>query len=296
MSRVSWFLARNILFMGAASVSLMALNTAVSAKACPGNDNALGITRTIEVDTTGGPGFGLQQYKAYDFLKPGEVVLTFDDGPWPKNTPAVLEALAKHCTKATFFIIGKHAIAHPHILKKVAAAGHTVGSHTWSHANLARKKSLKSGKSIDEIEKGASAVKAALGEAPAAFFRFPFLQDPDEMVSYLGSRNMAIFSMDVDSFDFKQKNPKRLIEKVIAKLKKKGKGILLMHDFQKVTAKAMPALLDRLKAEGFKIVHMKAQARVTTLPKYDEQVSALLRGPMKNARPISSVLRTVPSE
>ena len=67
-------------------------------------------------------------------------MLTFDDGPWPGNTPAVLKALADECTKAMFFPIGKHATYHPEILRQVAAAGHTIGAHTWSHANLNSKK------------------------------------------------------------------------------------------------------------------------------------------------------------
>src|SRR5262249_2981728 len=67
------------------------------------NPNALGIARVVEIDTTGGPGFGFEHFKSHDFLREGEVVLTFDDGPWPKNTPAVLAALAAHCTKAIFF-------------------------------------------------------------------------------------------------------------------------------------------------------------------------------------------------
>ena len=95
--------------------------------ACAGNANALGVARTVEIDTTGGPGFGFEHFKSHDFLRPGEVVLTFDDGPWPRNTPAVLAALAAHCTKAVFFPIGKHSTYHPEILKQVAAAGHTVG-------------------------------------------------------------------------------------------------------------------------------------------------------------------------
>ena len=90
----------------------------------------------VEIDTTGGPGFGFEHFKAYDFLRDKEVVLTFDDGPWPGNTPAVLKALADQCTKAMFFPIGKHAGWHPEILKQVAAAGHTVGTHTWSHKDL----------------------------------------------------------------------------------------------------------------------------------------------------------------
>ena len=99
---------------------------------CPGNPDALGISRTVQIDTTGSPGFGFEHFKQHDFLKPGEVVLTFDDGPWPGNTPPVLAALAHHCLKATFFPIGKHITYHPEILRQVAAAGHTIGSHTWS--------------------------------------------------------------------------------------------------------------------------------------------------------------------
>jgi hypothetical protein len=104
------------------------------------NPNALGISRVVEIDTTGGPGFGFEHFKSHDFLREGEVVLTFDDGPWPKNTPAVLAALAAHCTKAIFFPIGLHATYEPGILKQVAAAGHAIGSHTWCHQDLSKTK------------------------------------------------------------------------------------------------------------------------------------------------------------
>ena len=102
------------------------------------NPNALGISRVVEIDTTGGPGFGFEHFKSHDFLREGEVVLTFDDGPWPKNTQAVLAALAAHCTKAIFFPIGLHATYEPGILKQVAAAGHAIGSHTWCHQDLSK--------------------------------------------------------------------------------------------------------------------------------------------------------------
>ena len=169
------------------------------------NPDALGVSRVVEVDTTGGPGFGFEHFKQLDFLADKEVVLTFDDGPWPGNTPAVLKALADQCTKAVFFPIGKHAGYHPEILKQVLAAGHTVGSHTWSHANLNSKK-LTDQQAKDEIEKGFSAVKMALGTAPAPFFRFPELQHRPASVDYLGTRNVAIFSCDLDSFDYKANN------------------------------------------------------------------------------------------
>src|SRR6478735_8364669 len=102
------------------------------------NPNALGVSRTVEIDTTGGPGFGFEHFKQHDFLRNNEVLLTFDDGPWP-TTPLVLKALAEECVRATFFSIGKHATYYPEILKQVVEAGHTVGSHTWSHADLSRK-------------------------------------------------------------------------------------------------------------------------------------------------------------
>ena len=105
------------------------------ARAACNNPNALGVARTVEIDTTGGPGFGFEHFKELDFLRDKEVVLTFDDGPWPNNTPAVLKALADECTTGIFFSIGKHATYYPEILKQVYAAGHTVGTHTWSHAN-----------------------------------------------------------------------------------------------------------------------------------------------------------------
>ena len=262
-----------------------------AAATCPGNPNALGVSRTVEIDTTGGPGFGFEHFKAHDFLRMNEVVLTFDDGPWPQNTPAVLAALAAQCVKATFFPIGKHALWHPEILKQVAAAGHTVGSHTWSHQNLWK---AKADDAKAEIEKGASAVRLALGSQAAPFFRFPALKHPPEMMTYLGERNIGVFSTDMDSFDFKMRQPDKMIEAVMAKLKKFGKGIVLMHDFQRVTAQALPDLLARLKADGYKIVHLKAKGTLQTVAEFDAVVAKEVQGAAAGGgRPTSSVVRTV---
>src|SRR6202000_2470403 len=148
-----------------------------------------------------------------DFLNDKEVVLTFDDSPWPVNTPAVLKALAEECTKAVFFSIGKHASYHPEILRQVAAAGHTIGGHTWSHANLNSKK-ITEQQAKDEIEKGYSAVKMALGTGPSPFFRFPELQHGPAAMAYLGTRNVAMFSCDLDSFHFPAKSPEQICNNV----------------------------------------------------------------------------------
>jgi peptidoglycan-N-acetylglucosamine deacetylase len=255
------------------------------------NPDALGVSRTVAIDTAGGPGFGAEQFKAYDFLEPGEVVLTFDDGPWPTNTPAVLAALASQCVKATFFPIGKHAGWHPEILKQVVAKGHTVGSHSLSHANLV-KKSLAEAK--DEIEYGISAVAISAGSPQAPFFRFPGLSQTPELTAYLAERNIGIFSTDLDSFDFRTKNPDKVIAAVMTKLDKRGKGIVLLHDFQQSTAVALPALLLQLKAKGLKIVHLKAKDSVTTLPQYDAATAKARAGQTADARPTASVVRTIP--
>lgn len=260
--------------------------------ACNGAPDALGIGRVVQIDTTGGPGFGFEHFKQLDFLRDKEVVLTFDDGPWLVNTPAVLHALADQCTTGIFFPIGKHATYYPEILKQVAAAGHTIGAHTWSHANLNNKK-LTNDQKKEEIEKSFSAVKWALGASPSPFFRFPALQHPPEMVTYLGERNVAIFSCDIDSFDFKTRKSQQVIDNVMTKLDKLGKGIILMHDFQKHTAEALPELLRRLKAGGYKVVQMKAKGTIDTLPQYDEMLAKDSKLPTVSSRPVGSVVQTI---
>ncbi|UZE47253.1 polysaccharide deacetylase family protein [Rhodopseudomonas sp. P2A-2r] len=263
-----------------------------AAKTACANPDALGVGRVVEIDTTGGPGFGFEHFKQLDFLRDKEVVLTFDDGPWQSTTPTVLKALADECTKGVFFPIGKHATYYPDVLKAVAAAGHTVGSHTWSHANLNGKK-LTEQQQKDEIEKGLSAVKWALGASPAPFFRFPALQHPPAMVTYLGTRNIAIFSCDIDSFDFKTRKSDQVISNVMTKLDKMGKGIILMHDFQKHTAEALPTLLRKLKAGGYKVVLMKAKAPAQSIASYDESIVKDVKLPTVSTLPLNSVVKTI---
>lgn len=273
-----------------ASATAFQIPNAASPRPACGNPDPLGVARVVEIDTAGGPGFGFEQFKAYDFLREREVVLTFDDGPWPGNTQAVLKALADQCTKALFFPIGKHAMWYPEILKQVVAAGHTVGSHSWSHADLSK---LTIEQAKEEFEKGASAVQAALGTSEASFFRFPGLRNPPEMLAYLGTRNIGIFSTDMDSFDFKIRKPEQVVVSVISKLKKRGKGIVLLHDFQHPTSLALPELLAQLKADGYKIVQVKSKDPVTTLPEYDDAIVKEFGSGTVSARPIASVVRTV---
>lgn len=266
--------------------------SAADEAACP-RPGTLGVSRTVEIDTTGGPGFGMEHYKAYDFLQDKEVVLTFDDGPQKYTTEAVLKALNDECVKATFFSIGKMALGYPEIIREVAKAGHTVGTHTWSHKALAKLKTFDAGK--DEIERGVSAVHRAVGGPIAPFFRFPTLVDTQEAVAYLGKRNIAIFSTDIDSVDYKPQTADHLVKSLMQKLDKRGKGILLMHDIHKTTAKALPMLLAQLKAKGYKIVHMTAKSPVTTVAEYDQAIEKEAKGlPQVGAeKPLSSIVKTV---
>jgi len=270
---------------------------APSATAIPACDKpgGMGLTRIVEIDTTGGPGFGFEHFKQYDFLRDKEVVFTFDDGPWPGNTPAVLKALTDECLKATFFEIGEHATWHPEITKQVIAAGMTVGTHTWSHKDLARNpyaKDIEQAKA--EIEMGNSAVHLAAGGGKIApFFRFPALQHPPQLLSYLAERNIGVFSTDIDSRDFKLHKPEEVIKSVMSQLEKRSKGIILVHDFKHHTAEALPELLRRLKAGGYKVVHMVPKGEVTTVAKYDEMLAHEDKLSSNNTRPESSVIRTI---
>ncbi|AHB48621.1 polysaccharide deacetylase [Hyphomicrobium nitrativorans NL23] len=271
-----------------------ALPDKAAGQACA-NPDALGVSRTVEVDTTGGPGFGMEHYKAYDFLQDKEVVLTFDDGPQVRTTTAILDALEHECTKGIFFSLGKMAIGLPNILRDVARRGHTIGTHTWSHKDM-RKASDQEAK--DEIEKGVSAVARGAGAPVAPFFRYPYLRDSKASLAHLAGRNIAVFSTDVDSFDFRRQSPDRLVKATMERLNKRGKGILLMHDIQPRTAEAMPALLKALKAGGYKIVHMTAKDSLQTLAEYDALIEKDVKGlPAVGAeRPMTSIIRTVPTE
>jgi peptidoglycan/xylan/chitin deacetylase (PgdA/CDA1 family) len=211
------------------------------------------------------------------------------------TTKAVLDALDHHCTKAIFFSIGKMALGLPEIIREVAKRGQTIGTHTWAH--VAAYKFKTDAEAITEIEKGISAVHRAVGAPIAPFFRYPELRDSPATLDHLAKRNIAIFSTDIDSFDFKPQTSEHLVKSIMEKLDKNGKGIILMHDIQPHTAKAVPALLDALKAGGYKIVRMKAKDPLTTVAEYDALIEKDVKGlpAAGTERPTSSVVRTVPT-
>lgn len=250
--------------------------------------DGLGLSRIVQIDTTGGPRFGLiQRPEGYDFLRDKEVVLTFDDGPRPGSTEAVLKALADACVRATFFEVGQMASWHPEVTKQVIDAGMTVGTHTWSHKDLAR---IPYEKAEQQIEMANSAVSAAAGGKIAPFFRFPYLAQPPRILSYLAERNIAIFSGDIDSRDYTMHEPEPVVDSVMSQLEKRGKGIVLMHDIHPNTAEALPELLRQLKVAGFKVVHMVPKEQLITIAKYDEMLDDR-RNISSSAQPVSAAVR-----
>jgi peptidoglycan-N-acetylglucosamine deacetylase len=244
------------------------LPPALGQEACAPDTGKLGVSRTIAIDTSQGPLFGAN-YRGAGLLKDREVVLTFDDGPSRPITRPILEALAAQCTKATFFMLGRMALADPALVKEVARRGHTVATHTWSHANL---QALSPEQAEAEIELGLSAVQRALGKPVAPFFRFPYLRETAASLGYLRGRHLAAFALDIDSRDFENRDPAALTERVMKDLAARGKGIVLLHDIHTSTAKALPPLLAELKERGYQVVHIKPKAGAATLAGYDSLV------------------------
>ncbi len=238
-------------------------------QACTGK---LGVSRTISLDTSGGPLYGSLQYKTESFLKDGEVVLTFDDGPLRSKTRRILAALKDHCTKATFFMVGRMAVADPAMVREVARYGHTIATHTWSHRNLQRRSTPRG---RGEFELGISAVEHTLGKPVAPFFRFPYLADSKAMIAYSRQRNVAVFSIDVDSYDYRTRRGDSVHRAVMRQLTARKKGIMLFHDIQISTVRGLPSVLDTLHRKGYKVVHIVAKGSVATVPAYDAQAREL---------------------
>jgi peptidoglycan-N-acetylglucosamine deacetylase len=240
-----------------------------------GPSDGLGVSRVLEIDTSGGPLFGdLTKFqKESSFLQPKEVVLTFDDGPMPAITRSILDTLDRHCTRATFFHVGKMAAAFPGDVKAVVQRGHTVGTHTWSHPlNIKR---LKPEAALEEIEKGFSAVAAAAGQPIAPFFRFPGLSDNAALLTHLQKRGVGTFTVDVVSNDSYIHDAEKLVRTTMERVEARQGGIMLFHDIKAATARAMPAILTQLKARGYKVVHLKTKHPFVPDAKYTQQFANL---------------------
>jgi len=230
-----------------------ALPVAAAAQSCPGNPDALGTARVLAVDVGTTPRVGRKQFPDTLPLGPKELVLTFDDGPWPGTTPAVLKALKAECVRATFFLLGRNVAAHPELARQELAEGHSIGHHTFGHPLLSR---MAPDKAMAEIAKGMRADDAATGDRSMPFFRFPGFAGTPELLARLEARGIVVFGADVWASDWNEQTPEDELKLLLGRIEKVDRGIVLLHDTRAQTARMLPALLRALKARGYRIVHV----------------------------------------
>ncbi|MDB5609244.1 MAG: polysaccharide deacetylase [Bradyrhizobium sp.] len=236
---------------------LTCITTQTAAAAdCPGHPDALGTSRTLVVDPREHTRIGTMQYAETLPLEDHEVVLSFDDGPLPRNSNQVLEILASQCVKATFFEIGQMARTYPEGVRKLRDAGHTIGTHTQNHPLTMNRMPIE--RARQEIDDGIASVKAALGDdvALAPFFRIPGLLRAEAVEDYLASQGIQTWSADFPADDWRHISSSKVYDLAMQRIEAKGKGILLLHDIQPRTVAALPRILSELKARGYRIVHV----------------------------------------
>ncbi len=177
------------------------------------------------------------------------IAMTFDDGPNETLTPKLLDLLAAHHIKATFFVIGENAAAHPDILRRAVREGHEIENHSWSHPNLGKM----SDESVRrELQKTDDAINAAIGTRPT-LLRPPYGSITPRQKHWIHDEfGYRTILWDVDPLDWKRPGPSVVCNRI---LKETHAGsIVLSHDIHPGTIAAMPATFDQLQAKGFKFV------------------------------------------
>jgi peptidoglycan/xylan/chitin deacetylase (PgdA/CDA1 family) len=214
--------------------------TFATAEECPGNPDPLGTGRTLVVDPAEHPRVGSMQYHESLPLEDHEVVITFDDGPLPPRSTQVVDILEHECVKATFFLIGKMARNFSETVRRIRDAGHTIGTHSYSHPLTFRRMSLE--RAEFEVNQGIAAVAAALGDGtgPAPFFRVPGLLRADAVEHYLASLTVQVWSADFLADDWLRIGPAHVYWRALQRIEANRKGILLLHDIQAKTVEALP--------------------------------------------------------
>jgi peptidoglycan/xylan/chitin deacetylase (PgdA/CDA1 family) len=234
-----------------------ALTAAAQAADCP-RQGVLGTSRVLTVDAAAFPRVGLKSFDQTLPLADKEVVLTFDDGPFPPTTTPILEALARECVRATFFLIGRSSAANPELVKRIAAEGHTVGHHTWSHPDLMR---IPLSAAIEDIDRGIAADETALhGSASSVpttpFFRCPYFESTPALLELLQSRGLVVFGTDLWASDWDRMTPQQELKLITDRLDAAGKGIILFHDSKARTAAMLPDFLRYLRDNDYHVVHV----------------------------------------
>ena len=194
-----------------------------------------------------------------------EVIITFDDGPSGQYTESILRSLKEVNAKAIFFHMGKNIRSNPEIVKKVAADGHAIGTHSITHACLGtssacRKtngRNLTFDEAVAEIKGGHQAVYDIFGWVDP-FFRFPYGESSPELKNFLRMNSTGEFYWSIDSEDWKAQPNETLLRNTLAQLDARGKGIVLFHDIQRRTAEIMPQFLRELYTRGYSVVLLQS--------------------------------------
>jgi len=177
------------------------------------------------------------------------IAMTFDDGPSATLTPKLLDILAAHHIKATFFVLGEMVAEHPEILARAAREGHEIASHSWSHPNLA-KMSQEGVRS--QLQRTDDEIKSATGKRPT-LFRPPYGSITEREKRWIHDEfGYDIILWDVDPLDWKRPGP-AVVRNRILKETRPG-SIVLSHDIHPGTIEAMSSTFDELQAKGFKFV------------------------------------------
>jgi peptidoglycan/xylan/chitin deacetylase (PgdA/CDA1 family) len=248
---------------GSTIAAIVLLAPPATAQTCPGNSDALGTARMLHVDVAT-PRVGRKQYATTLPLAAKEIVLTFDDGPWPGTTPTVLDALKHECVRATFFLLGRTATAAPALAKRELAEGHTIGYHTFAHPLLSR---MSLAAADAEVDRGIAAVdRAAYGDAAASsehpakphtpFFRFPGFAASPALLARMRARGLVVFGADLWASDWNPMTPEQELTLVLRRLDVAGRGIILFHDTKRETARMLPRFLRAIKVRGYRVVHV----------------------------------------
>lgn len=245
------------LLLALAAMPVFAVRAEAAPPACPSDTHM----PTVALPTRGGGHYGTMQYAGGEVLGPKEIALTFDDGPDPQTTARILDILDRHCLKATFFMVGRYAQARPDLVRAVAARGHTIGTHSWTHPNNLRHLPPKEARR--QITRGFAAVEAALAGAPAEdrarlapFFRFPGLNDSKPLMDWLGRRNIATLSCDFGADDWLKISGTQVLKRALANIDQAGRGIIILHDTKPHTADMLSDLIVTLEKRGYRFVQL----------------------------------------
>ena len=187
------------------------------------------------------------------------IAMTFDDGPSETLTPKLLDLLAAHHIKATFFVIGENVAEHSEIVTRAAREGHEIGNHSWSHPNFGK---MSDDSVRSQLRRTDDAIRSATGSRPT-LMRPPYGSiTPREKHWIHDEFGYRVILWDVDPLDWKRPGPP-VVRNRILKETQPG-SIVLSHDIHPGTIEAMPSTLDALEAKGFKFVTVSELIRMAT--------------------------------